>query len=132
MSDRDTGNNVPQNSTGGDINKDKSGNNKGKDRKPKHKPKKPKKKQESQKPKAEQKKLPQGFSALESCRIKESNKMSQYPKVKKGLIKYAEGAGFPRWSRAMIMSEALTQNSFAPPAFNPPAPADPAAITWPE
>merc|ERR1712032_121480 len=32
----------------------------------------------------------------------------------------------------MLMSEALTQASFAPTAFNPPAPANPAVITWAE
>ena len=132
MQNRNIGNNAPPNSPRGDINKDKSLNNKGKDKKPKQKSKKLTKKPENQKPKVEQKKLPPGFSALESCRISKLNKLSQYAKMRKGLIEYAKGVRSSRWARAIETSEALTENSFASAAYNPPAPADPAAITWPE
>ena len=97
MNHRDNGNNAQPNSPGGGIIKEKSLNDRGKDKKPKSqktKLKKPKNKPENQKPKAEAKPLPQGFTALESCRITELNKLTQYTKMTKALAQYARGTGF--------------------------------------
>jgi len=86
MNHRDNGNNAQPNSPGGGIIKEKSLNDKGNDKKPKsqkNKLKEPKDKPENQKPKAEAKQLPQGFTALDTCRITESNKFLRQQQILK-------------------------------------------------
>ena len=97
MLNRDTGESTPSKSTGGGANNDGAGNDSGKDKKPKGKPKKttkPKPKKDKQKPKTSlNKPLPEGFVAMEDCRLDEDNKLSKCGKMKARQKTVAENLG---------------------------------------